>query len=243
MNSDYDIDSVKERRGFLCVLEGGDSSGKSQLLEALVKRLSDAGYDVVVTREPRGTAIGEGAFELIKANPDIDAATEALLMFAGRADHLRRVILPALSAGKLIISDRFTESSYAYQGGGRGVKEVHLDALAALATGHVHPDLTLLLDVPVETTMERMQARGHRDHIELRPASFHDAVRRTYLARAAKQSNVITVDATATQQAVLDLCTKRLVAALNAANHRPTIGCVNKGAPYRSSNTTTNPAS
>jgi dTMP kinase len=210
---------VSNAPGFLCVIEGGDSSGKSQLLAAMVARLRDMGFDVLDTGEPRGTDIGRGAFELITSTPDIDPATEALLMFAGRADHVSRVILPALDAGKLIVSDRFTESSYAYQGGGRGVDTLHLDALTTLATADLQPHLTLLLDIPVEETMARMRARGHRDHIEARPDRFHEAVRRAYLARSAKQANVVTVDATASPSTVLAVCLDHLLRALKAAGY------------------------
>lgn len=212
---------VSNAPGFLCVLEGGDSSGKSQLLTALVAHLREMGFDVLETSEPRGTDIGAGAFELIKNHPDIDPATEALLVFAGRSDHVTRVILPALNAGKLIVSDRFTESSYAYQGGGRGLETFHLDALATLATANLKPDLTLLLDIPAEETIARMQARGHRDHIEAQPAQFHDAVRRTYLTRTAKRPNVVTVDATASPSTVLEVCLDHLLQAIQAAGHQP----------------------
>lgn len=174
--------------GKLITLEGGEGAGKSTALEAVRERLATRGLDVVVTREPGGTAFGEAvrAIVLDPARQGIVAESELLLMFAARAQLVREVIQPALAAGRWVLSDRFTDASYAYQGGGRGqprARIAELEDWAAL----IKPDLTLLLDLPVAQGLARAGARGHADRIELESGDFFERVRAAYRARAAAE--------------------------------------------------------
>ena len=174
--------------GKLITLEGGEGAGKSTALEAVRERLATRGLDVVVTREPGGTAFGEAvrAIVLDPARQGIAAESELLLMFAARAQLVREVIQPALAAGRWVLSDRFTDASYAYQGGGRGqprARIAELEDWAAL----IKPDLTLLLDLPVAQGLARASARGHADRIELESGDFFERVRAAYRARAAAE--------------------------------------------------------
>ncbi len=172
-------------RGQLITLEGGEGAGKSTVLAAVRERLVARGLDVVVTREPGGTAFGEAVRGIVldPAQRDVCAESELLLMFAARAQLVREVVLPALGAGRWVLADRFIDASYAYQGGGRGqpVERIaDLEAWAAL----IKPDLTLLLDLPVAEGMARAGARGVADRIEGENHDFFERVRAAYRARA-----------------------------------------------------------
>ena len=174
--------------GKLITLEGGEGAGKSTALERVRERLASRGLDVVVMREPGGTAFGEAvrAIVLDPARREIAAESELLLMFAARAQLVREVIQPALAAGRWALSDRFTDASYAYQGGGRGqprARIAELEDWAAL----IKPDLTLLLDLPVAEGLARAGARGQADRIELESGDFFERVRAAYRARAAAE--------------------------------------------------------
>lgn len=174
--------------GKLITLEGGEGAGKSTLLDALRARLAERGLDVVVTREPGGTPLGEAVRALVldPARGELCAESELLLMFAARAQHVREVIEPALAAGRWVLSDRYTDASYAYQGGGRGQPLVRIAALEAWAAP-VKPGLTLLLDLPVADGLARAGARGEVDRIEREAADFFERVRAAYRARAAAE--------------------------------------------------------
>ena len=174
--------------GRLITLEGGEGAGKSTVLEAVRDRLLARGIDVVVTREPGGTVLGEAVREIVldPARRNLCAESELLLMFAARAQLVRELIRPALDAGQWVLSDRFTDASYAYQGAGRGQPEsriAELEGWAAL----LKPDLTLLLDLPIAEGLARAGGRGKADRIELESGDFFERVRAAYRARAAAE--------------------------------------------------------
>ena len=167
-------------------LEGPEGAGKSTNREYLSARLREAGIDVVLTREPGGTPLAERIRELL-LTPSEDAMcadTELLLVFAARAQHLAEVIRPALARGAVVLCDRFTDATYAYQGGGRGLSHARIAALEAFVQGDLRPDLTLVFDLPIEVGMARASARGRLDRFEQEGRTFFDAVRSTYLQRA-----------------------------------------------------------
>lgn len=165
-------------------IEGVDGAGKSTHVAKLVKQLQDLGYDVVHTREPGGTEVGE-QLRGIAVKVPMAAVTETMLMFASRYEHLTQVIRPALAAGKVVVCDRFTDSTWAYQGGGRGVSDEFLAAQEKLVHGDLQPGLTLLFDLPVEISLERLGKTGKiPDKFESEPRHFHQKVRDTYLQRA-----------------------------------------------------------
>jgi dTMP kinase len=172
------------------VVEGIEGSGKSTLISSLAVRLHDLGIDVVTTREPGGTALGNrlrAAF--VDPESAIDPLAEAFVVNASRAQHLSEVIEPALRAGRVVLCDRFAAATLAYQGYGRGVDLETLRTLARIATNGREPDLTLLLDVDVERSRERVAARARAsgvpaDRLEREGASFHERVRDGYLTLA-----------------------------------------------------------
>jgi dTMP kinase len=172
--------------GLFITLEGPEGAGKSTNRDYLAERLRTEGIEVVLTREPGGTPLAERIREVLLApgeeqmNPD----TELLLVFAARAQHLAEVIRPALARGAVVICDRFTDSTYAYQGGGRGLPLERIATLETFVQGSLRPDLTLLFDLPVEVGMARASARGRLDRFELEGQVFFDAVRSAFLARA-----------------------------------------------------------
>jgi dTMP kinase len=174
-------------KGRFITLEGGEGAGKSTVLAALRERLAARGLDVVVTREPGGHLSAKPrALMLDPAYRGICAESELLLAFAARAQHVRELIVPALAAGRWVLSDRYTDASYAYQGGGRGQPLERIAALEAWAAP-VQPDLTLLLDLPVAQGLARAGARGAADRIESEGAEFFERVRSAYRERAAQQ--------------------------------------------------------
>jgi dTMP kinase len=168
-------------------LEGPEGAGKSTNREYLAERLRATGIDVVLTREPGGTPLAERIRELLLAPSDepMNADTELLLVFAARAQHLAEVIRPALARGAVVLCDRFTDATYAYQGGGRGLSQERIAALEDFVQGGLRPDLTLVFDLPVEVGLARATARGRLDRFEQEGRTFFDAVRSTYLKRAA----------------------------------------------------------
>ena len=173
--------------GKLITLEGGEGAGKSTVLDSVRALLVERGIDLVITREPGGTPAGE-AIRNVLLDPKLKglcAETELLLMFASRAQLVREVVQPALAAGKWVLSDRFTDASFAYQGGGRKQPVSRIDDLEIWAAAGVKPDLTLLLDLPVSEGMKRANGRGQADRIEMENADFFERVREAYRARAA----------------------------------------------------------
>ena len=180
------------RQPRLLSIEGGEGAGKSTVLRALGEALVADGFEVVSTREPGGTPLAERIRELLldPAHEPAQPATELLLMFAARAQHVREVVLPALQRGAWVISDRFTDSSYAYQGAGRGLDEAFIATLEQQVVG-IEPGLTLLLDLGVAHGRERTRGRdllggSVPDRIERERDSFFERVRDGFLARAAQ---------------------------------------------------------
>ena len=190
----------RNKAGHFITLEGGDGSGKTTQIELLSDFLGTRGIDVHITREPGGTRLGEALRKIILHNADpIDDKVELLLMFAARSQHVTNVIKPRLSNGQWVLSDRFTDATYAYQGGGRqmGIKDIA--ALQNFVQGDFRPDKTILLDLPVEQGIRRLTRRGKiRDRIEQQDLAFKKRVREAYLERYRQCGSRITlVDAAA----------------------------------------------
>lgn len=171
--------------GKFITFEGIDGAGKSTHLEFVAKWLAAKGKGVVVTREPGGTPLGEKLRELV-LHEKMHLETEALLMFASRREHLAQVIEPALARGDWVISDRFTDATFAYQGGGRKLDRAKLEALEQWVHPHLQPDLTLLFDVPLQVARARLDATRELDKFEREKADFFEATRQEYLRRAAQ---------------------------------------------------------
>jgi dTMP kinase len=171
--------------GKFITFEGIDGAGKSTHLAFVADKLKEQGKTVITTREPGGTALGEKLRELL-LHEKMHLETEALLMFASRREHLAQVIEPALARGDWVISDRFTDASFAYQGGGRKLDLQKLAVLEQWVHPHVQPDLTLLFDVPLEVARARLDASRALDKFELEKQDFFEATRAEYLRRAAE---------------------------------------------------------
>jgi len=173
-------------RGKFITLEGVDGAGKSTHLDWIAGRLQAAGKKTVVTREPGGTPLGEELRKLLLAQP-MHLETETLLMFAARREHLERVILPALAAGSWVLSDRFTDATFAYQGGGRGLDLGRIESLENWVHQGLQPELTLVFDLSVEEAERRRTvAATAPDRFEQENLEFFARVRSVYLARAAR---------------------------------------------------------
>lgn len=213
------------QRGRFITLEGGEGVGKSTNLQFVVDWLHAQGRDVISTREPGGTSRAEDMRHLLldpaPAEPlSVDA--ELLLMFAARAQHLAEKILPALERGTWVVCDRFTDATYAYQGGGRGIAVERIATLEQFVQRGLQPDLTLLLDMPVETASHRVASRlshqgGERDRFEREHGDFFNAVRNAYLERAAQAPKRFAVINAAeplelVQVAITDALAKRVAA-------------------------------
>jgi dTMP kinase len=186
------------RRGLFITLEGGEGSGKSSQAQALKSLLEDAGRTVTVTREPAGCPLGQRARELLSdPSLELDARSELLLFVAARDQHVAEVIRPALERGDVVICDRFGDSSVAYQGYGRGLSLDDVRLANRIATHGLVPDLTVLLDVPVDTGLGRKAGESGPDRIGQEAAEFHERVRQGYLAMAAEEPNrFLVVDGT-----------------------------------------------
>jgi dTMP kinase len=169
--------------GKLISLEGIEGAGKSTMLPFIRAFLEAAGHRVIVTREPGGTALGDRIRDLLLSK-DMTPETETLLMFAARAEHIATVIRPALDDGYTVITDRFTDSSYTYQGGGRGVSKKFIASLEYWVCDGLAPDLTLLFDLPVEVGHARVWGRGVLDRFESEGKAFMQRVRNSYLNRS-----------------------------------------------------------
>ncbi len=179
-------------RGKFITLEGIDGAGKSTHLAFIAEYLRATGKQVVVTREPGGTPLGEMLRDLVLSQA-MHVETETLIMFASRREHIDKVIVPALEKGIWIISDRFTDATYAYQGGGRGIAAERLKMLENWVQGSLQPDLTFLFDVPVEVSRERLALNMSLDRFEQEKQEFFMRVRAAYLACAAAQPQRIRV--------------------------------------------------
>jgi dTMP kinase len=173
-------------RGKFITLEGGEGVGKSTNLAFIEKYLQQHNISVVVTREPGGTVLAEKIRQLLldKNSEVISDQAELLMVFAARAQHIKHVIEPALAKGEWVLCDRFTDATYAYQGGGRNMRISAIEWLENMVQGNLRPDLTLLLDAPVEIGMERARSRATFDRFESEKISFFEQVRRAYLLQA-----------------------------------------------------------
>ena len=169
----------------LITFEGIDGAGKSTHIPFVVSLLKTAGHQVVSTREPGGTELGEQLRTLLLHQP-MHVETEALLMFAARREHIAKVISPALARGDWVVSDRFTDASFAYQGGGRKLAIAKLDVLEKWVHADLQPDLTLLFDVPLEVARARLKATPDLDKFEQEQTEFFANTRAEYLRRAAE---------------------------------------------------------
>lgn len=213
-------DTDTQRPGRFITLEGGEGVGKTTNVGFVCDWLEARGIEVVRTREPGGTAGAEAIRELLldptRDEPWSDDA-ELLLVFAARAQHLAQRIRPALARGAWVVCDRFTDATFAYQGGGRGVAPERIATLERLVQQSLQPDLTLLLDVPVAVAAERVAGRGAPlDRFERERGAFFESVRRTYLERASLDSRFTVIDAqpalATVQRSIADCLTQRVAA-------------------------------
>ncbi len=181
----------KDLQGRFITVEGTEGVGKSTNINFLCQLLKDKGIEIVLTREPGGTPLAEELRELLLTPREerVSQDTELLLMFAARAQHIENVIRPALARGAWVISDRFTDATFAYQGGGRGVEVESIRLLESLVQHGLHPDLTLLLDLDVEVGLQRASARSTPDRFEQEKVDFFGKVRAAYLERAKNEPN------------------------------------------------------
>ena len=175
--------------GQFITVEGTEGVGKSTNMAFIENWLKTAGKEIVITREPGGTKLGEKLRDVLldAKEQSMSDDTELLLMFAARAQHLQQVIKPALAAGKWVVCDRFTDSTYAYQGGGRGIDMSRIAELEQWVQGDLRPDMTFILDLPVDVGLERAGKRSSPDRFELEKHDFFNKVRNTYLSRASEQ--------------------------------------------------------
>ena len=187
-------------KGFLVSLEGPEGAGKTSVLEAIIPILDDRGIEVLSTREPGGVLIGEKIREVIldPSHTEMDPKTELLLYIASRRQHLVEKVLPALAAGKLVIMDRFIDSSVAYQGFGRGLDKEAIDWLNEFATDGLKPDLTLYFDIEVEEGLARIAANSDREvnRLDMEGLDLHRKVRQGYLSLLEKDADrIVKIDA------------------------------------------------
>ena len=189
-------------RGKFITFEGIDGAGKSTHIPAVAAMLRARGHDAVVTREPGGTPLGEKLRALLLSEP-MHLETETLLMFAARREHLASLIEPALARGAWVVSDRFTDATRAYQGGGRGIAAERIEQLARWVHADTNPDITLLFDLPQPVAAGRLAGARAPDRFEREQAAFHERVRERYLMLAsAEPVRFRLIDATLTQQEI-----------------------------------------
>lgn len=199
------------KQGRFITVEGGEGAGKSSNLDFIRTLLEQSGLEVVFTREPGGTELGEDVRNLLLGHKHTGMAdeTELLLMFAARAEHLHRKIIPALKEGRWVLCDRFTDATYAYQGGGRGLSAKRIAQLEEWVQGTLRPDLTLLLDLPVADGMARAGKRSAPDRFESEQLAFFEKVRTCYRDIARKDpGRVKVIDASVSLQAVQQQITR-----------------------------------
>jgi dTMP kinase len=176
------------QKGKFITIDGVEGAGKSTQITFIYEYLQSKGVNVVLTREPGGTDLGEKIRELLlnTKTKSMHGDSELLLMFSARNEHIHNKIIPALNNGDWVLSDRFTDASYAYQGGGRGLDIKRIEQLEKWVLQDLTPDMTLLLDIPVAQGMERVKSRGKKDRIELEEIDFFERVRQAYIARSKK---------------------------------------------------------
>jgi dTMP kinase len=205
--------------GLFVAFEGGEGAGKSTQVELLARTLRDTGRQVTVTREPGATAAGERIRDLLlHSSEPLSPRAEALLFAADRADHVERVIRPALAAGHVVLTDRYVDSSLAYQGAGRDLTVDEVRKVSKWATGDLHPDLTVLLDLPPAVGLARASGRGSSDKLEGESLEFHQTVRAAFRALAeARPRNYLVVDATLPPERIAALVLARVESLLSAS--------------------------
>ena len=186
-----------KQSGRFITIEGAEGVGKSTCVSVVEQWLGEQGLHYVSTREPGGTSMGEQLRTLLldPASGTIDPVAELLMMFAARAQHVSEVIKPALAQGQWVVCDRFIDSTYAYQGGGRGLSETVIEQTEDVALQGFTPDLTLVLDLPVEEGLKRVMSRGDKDRFEREQLAFFERVRQTFLDRAAAGGHYRVIDA------------------------------------------------
>lgn len=210
-------------RGPFITIEGIEGAGKTTQVAAVRALLQSRGFEVVATREPGGTPLAERIRELVLAPREepVPPLAEALLMFAARAAHLEALIRPALARGAAVVCDRFTDATFAYQAGGRGVEKGRIEALATLVHGDLQPDLTLLLDLDPAVGLARAGRRGLADRFEREEIAFFERVRAAYLDLArAEPARIVVIDAGAEPgvvQAAIAAAVERMLAQRAAA--------------------------
>lgn len=185
----------RTERGFFISFEGIEGTGKTTQVRLLAERLSKAGYSVILTKEPGGTAIGNKIRDVLlqPEHKGMFYLTELLLYNADRAQHLKELILPAISEGKIVITDRFSDSTVAYQGYGRGIDISLIKSIDEIATGGIKPDITILFDLDVETGLKRNRGINKIDRLELEDIEFHKKVRKGYLQIANREPERIRI--------------------------------------------------
>jgi len=221
-------------RGKLVTLEGIEGAGKSTQLSVVKRLLEERGIEVLATREPGGSPIGERVRALLldKTCQGMATDTELLLIFAARAEHVAQKILPALEQGVWVLCDRFTDASYAYQGGGRGIDPKRISLLEDYVQGQLRPDLTLLFDLPVVSGLSRAGKRSAPDRFESETASFFEKVRAAYLAIAASYpERFAVIDADARPEQVSARVRDRIAAFLDNSGRKSEKVCVGRFSP------------
>lgn len=192
-------------KGKFITIEGGEGAGKSTNIDFIRQHLTEQGIDLLCTREPGGTEYAEQIRDLLLSHKHepLDPTAELLLIFAARAQHLNELILPALERGQWVLCDRFTDATYAYQGAGRGLGYEQVSRLENLVQGELRPDLTVILDIPVELGMARVHKRGERDRFESEQMHFFETIRQAYLDLAqANPSRYRVIDTSASLESV-----------------------------------------
>lgn len=169
--------------GKFITFEGVDGAGKTSHIEFIKEYLTNLKLNFIMTREPGGTELGERLREIL-LHDEMTPKTETILMFAARNEHIEKVIRPGLTSGAIVISDRFTDASYAYQSGGKGVEDEEIDVLKDLVQKNLQPDLTFLFDLPVEVSIKRLKKTRKLDKFEKEEKDFHENVRKKYLMLA-----------------------------------------------------------
>ncbi|MCP5145687.1 MAG: dTMP kinase [Gammaproteobacteria bacterium] len=184
-------------RGLFITLEGIEGVGKTTQLQRAQAYLSASGRELVVTREPGGTPVGEAIRNVLldKTYTGMSVDAELLLMFAARAEHIAKVIKPALARGAIVLCDRFTDATYAYQGGGRQISLERIGALEDFVQHSLRPDCVLVLDAPVDAALARARKRSAEDRFEAETVAFFERVRALYLARANRFASHVVIDA------------------------------------------------
>lgn len=212
--------------GVFIAFEGPEGAGKSTQLRHLAAHLASSGLAPLVTKEPGGTPVGERIRHIVLLEPDltISPMTEFLLYAASRAEHVEHVIRPALAAGHIVLCDRFTGASVAYQGYGRGLPLDFIDSLNARATGGLEPDLTLLFDIDPEVGLARVALRGQKDRLEGADIEFHKRVREGFLLQAQEKPSWLTLDASLSEEALRDEVWRALKTYLNLSGAPHTSG-------------------